>query len=55
MELSLDKQVADLSKFWMKMLSAVASNAGTSITELRTMDVFIFFSLLSVTDDKLSK
>jgi hypothetical protein len=36
----------------MKLLSSVAGNTGTSIAELRTLDIFDFFALLEVVNEK---
>ena len=51
----LENQIAEQKQFWMKLLTTVAKETGTSITELRLFDVFEFFSLLSVVDEKLNK
>jgi hypothetical protein len=39
----------------MKVLISVASQTGTSITELRKMDIFEFFAALAVVEEKIKK
>ena len=48
-------QIGEEKKFWMKLLATVSSQTGTSITELKLLDVFDFFSLLTVVDEKMNK
>jgi hypothetical protein len=39
----------------MKVLTSVARETGTSITELRHLDIMDFFALLSVVEEKSKK
>jgi hypothetical protein len=47
--------LTDQREFWMGMLSGLSSKAATPITELRKMDVFDFFALLSVVEKNSEK
>jgi len=47
--------LTDQREFWMGMLSGLSSKSSTPITELRKMDVFDFFALLSVVEKQSEK
>jgi len=51
----LDKMLTDQREFWMGMLTGISTKASTPITELRKMDVFDFFALLSVVEKQADK
>jgi hypothetical protein len=51
----LDKMLTDQREFWMGILSGLSAKASTPITELRKMDVFDFFALLSVVEKQQDK
>jgi hypothetical protein len=47
--------LTDQREFWMGILSGLSAKASTPITELRKMDVFDFFALLSVVEKQQDK
>jgi len=51
----MDDLLNDQTKFWVSTLTAVSTKSGTSITELKKMDVFEFFALLSVIEESKTK
>ena len=51
----MDTTLANQARFWAGCLTSVSTQAGTPLTELKKMDVFEFFSLLSVVEERNSK
>lgn len=51
----MDEKILEQGKFWVSTLSAVAGKTQTSIQELKSMDIFEFFALLSVVEEKSKK
>ena len=51
----MDERILEQTKFWVSTLTTVAGKTQTSIQELKGMDVFEFFSLLSVVEEKSKK
>jgi hypothetical protein len=51
----MDNILADQMRFWVSIMTETATKTQTPLTELKKMDVFEFFSLVSVVEEKNSK
>lgn len=51
----MDSVLADQMRFWVSLMTETATKTQTPLTELKKMDVFEFFSLVSVVEEKNSK
>lgn len=51
----MDAIIADQMKFWVSVMTETATKTQTPLTELKKMDVFEFFSLVSVVEERNSK
>ena len=51
----LDTILADQMRLWVAIMTETATKTQTPLTELKKMDVFEFFSLVSVVEEKNSK
>ena len=51
----MDNVLADQMRFWVSIMTETATKTQIPLTELKKMDVFEFFSLVSVVEEKNSK
>lgn len=48
----MDTELGHAQEFWMDVLTTVSTKSGTPVTELKKMDTFDFFALLSVIEKR---
>lgn len=51
----LDEVIKEQAGFWMGVLTTVSTTTGTPLTDVQKMDVFDFFSLLTVVEKRNKK
>ncbi len=51
----MDEILSEQMKFWVAVMTETATKTQTPLTELKKMDVFEFFSLLTVVEERNSK
>jgi len=54
-EEALDATLLKQSMFWVGLLTTVSNSTSTPITEIKKMDVFEFFALVTVVEERKKK
>ena len=54
-EEALDTTLLKQSRFWVGLLTTVSTSTSTPITEVKKMDVFEFFALVSIVEERRQK
>lgn len=51
----MDSILLKQSRFWVGLLTTVSNASSTPITEIKKMDVFEFFALVTVVEERRAK
>lgn len=51
----IEQVVKEQAAFWMSVLTTVSTTTGTPLTDVQKMDVFDFFALLGVVEQRNKK